>query len=281
MATTKKHLLSALAVLWLLALSAANSTAQFEGTVRMTAVSDPDGDSSVVRSTLFFRGKNLAAVIEPDEETGEEGAKFILRGDRGVMWIIVEKERKVIEIPLSGKPRGGASPGHDSAGTDYTLEPAGKRKTLAGFDCEEWKADEGEGKTARIWVTAELGELYAGVVKWFDGMSMESQTSGDRWERELAERGLFPLRVLRFDEGELTESEEVDLVERKKISSSVFEVPGDYAREKVDLNFDNMIDEMMKNLETDSTDGEAVREEDPGDDPGGMPVEGEGSAAPG
>ncbi len=275
METTKKHLRPALTALWLLALCAATSSAQFEGTVRMIAVSDADGDSDVVRSTLFFRGKDLAAVIEPDEETGEEGAKFILRGDRGVMWIVIEKERKVIEIPISVKPRRDTITARDSTGRAYTLEPTGKRKTLAGFDCEEWKADEGEGKTARIWVTAELGGLYAGVVKWFDEMSMESQTGGDRWERELAERGLFPLKVLRLDEGELTESEEVVLVERKKIPSSVFEFPGDYTREKVDLNFDTLFDEMMKDVGTDSTGGGAVPEEDPR----GRPVDREDSAA--
>jgi hypothetical protein len=237
---------------------APSSRAQFEGLVRMVAVSQPEGDSTVVRSTVYFKGKLLAAEVEPDESGGEQGAKFILRGDRNVMWIVIEEEGKVIEIPIgdSSKGPGARTPaGRNPIEHSYTLSSTGKTMKLAGFTCQEWVADEGEGKTARIWATTDLGNMYGGVVQWFDEMSVESATAGDRWERELADRNLFPLRIIRSEEGVVTETEEVVSVEKRKVPASIFEVPEGFEKQKVDLNFEKMFEEMMKNMETDSAGG--------------------------
>lgn len=252
-----------------LLLCAAPGRAQFQGMIRMVAVSNPEDDSSVVRSTVYFRGKLLAAVIEPDTADGEQGAKFIIRGDRNLMWVVLDTDRKIIEIPIGGRHKE-ASSGKATAPVGYTLEPTGEQRKLAGYTCEGWKADEGEGKTATIWATRALGNLYDGVVSWFDEMSLESATSGRRWERELADSGLFPLRIVRFDEGEATESEEVVGVEETEVPDSMFEAPEGYRRERVNMNFDKMFEEMMKNMQTDST---GVGEDDePEDDPGGGAV---------
>jgi len=245
--------------------------AQFEGVVRMVAVSRSDGDSSVVRSTVYFKGDLLAAVIEPAEQAeqgSDRGGKFILRGDRKLMWIVVDEERKVMEIPIGENTP--VPPAHAPAKKSYALERTGKTGRMAGYACEEWVADEGGGKTARIWATKDLGDMYRGVVKWFDEMSMASATDGERWEREIAEKGLFPMSVTRMEDGELTESEEVLSVEEQSIAAPTFEPPEGYQVQKVDLNFEKMFEEMMKNNAPDSTgaDDDDEGDETPDDDPG-------------
>jgi len=243
------------------------SPAQFEGVVRMVAVNYADDDSSVIRSTVYFKGKLLAAVIGGDGPGEEQGGKFILRGDRNVMWIVIDEERKGIDIPISDSARRGAD--RTPAGTgdlnkSYTLSRTGKTSTLRGYRCEEWVADEGEGRTARIWATKELGDMYEGVVKWFDQMSMESATENERWERELAGAELFPLRVVRSEEGVMTESEEVVSIEKKKVAASMFEAPAGYRHQSVDLNFEKMFEDLMKKMGADST-GNPDDSDDDGD----------------
>jgi len=253
-------------------IGAATSTAQFEGFVRMVAVSHTDDDSSVVRSTVYFKGELLAAEIEPQDTGADPGAKFIIRGDRNIMWIVLQAEGKVVEIPIADSSRGagkGGIAGRDTSGISYSLKQTGKTMTLAGYRCEEWVADERKGKTARIWATKELGNTYEGVVKWFDEMSLESATADERWEREIAGKGLFPMRIKRFENGVVTESEDVISVERKTVPASMFEVPEGFERQRVDLNFEKMFEKELQNMEADSIRGDEEPQDPPVDDSDG------------
>ncbi len=247
-------------------LSAAAAYAQFEGTVRMRAVTYSDADSDVVASSVYFKGKMFAAVIDGSERTAGQGGKFILRGDKNLMWIVIDQEKKYMEIPLADKSRSADTSRRSGAAKSYTLTKSGKTRKIIGYSCEEWIADEGEGVSARIWATGELGNMYEGVVKWFDEMSMESTTERTRWERELAGMKLFPLMVVRSEEGEVTGTEEVVAVEKMKVPESAFEAPAGYERQVVDLNFEKMFEQMMKEMEEEG--GEQDSTADEGDDDG-------------
>jgi hypothetical protein len=241
-------------------IAAAAAYPQFEGTVRMRAVTYGDGDSNVVGSTVYFKGTLFAAVIDPTTETAGQGGKFILRGDKKLMWIVVDEEKKYMEIPLD-KAHTGDTTGHAGMKKTYTLSKTGKSRSIAGYPCDEWVADEGEGGGARIWATAGLGDMYEGVVKWFDEMSMESATDRSRWERELADKKLFPLLVVRTEEGEVTETEEVVGIEKKSIPASMFEPPAGYEKQVVDLNFEKMFEEMMKQMDNGGTDSAGTKDD--------------------
>ncbi len=243
--------------------------AQFEGVVRMRAVTFADAESTVVSSSVYFKGQLFAAVIDSSDMTEGRGGKFILRGDKKIMWIIVDQEKKYMEIPLADKGRPADAPPKSGETKSYTLTRSGKSRSIIGYKCEEWTADEGEGETASIWATAELGNMYEGIVKWFDEMSMESATDGTRWERELADRKLFPLIVVRARDGEVTETEEVTAVERKNVPATTFEAPAGYEKQVVDLNFEKMFEEMMKKM-GDEGGGDADSTSDEDDDGGGF-----------
>jgi hypothetical protein len=246
------------ALIALMVLAAATASAQFEGTVRMKTVTYLDGDSNVILPTVSFKGPLFAAVIEtPTGQAGEagtaaSGGRFILRGDRGVMWIIVDQEKKYIEMAAAGPQPPADSVTGAVKKKPYTLTKTGQERTLLGYPCEEWIADEGAGVTSRIWATAALGGIYAGVVQWFDGMSMEAPGDHARWERELAGLKLFPLQVVRSEEGEVVEREEVVEVDRKAVAEKTFDEPSGYQKQSVDMNFEEMFEKMMKEMEKDS-----------------------------
>jgi hypothetical protein len=228
---------------------AAAADAQFEGTVRMKTVTYLDGDSTVILPTVFFKGPLFAAVI--DAPPGEEarGGRFILRGDRGVMWIIGDQEKKYIEIPVAKPDPRPDSGAQVTRRPPYTLTKTGQAKSILGYPCEEWIADEGGGTTSSVWATEKLGGIYEGVVKWFDGMSLENAGDRTRWEREVAGMGLFPMLVVRTEEGDVVEREEVVSVEKTGVPDRVFEAPAGYEKQSIDPNFEKMFEQMMKEME--------------------------------
>lgn len=229
-------------------LTAATAFGQFEGAVRMRAVTYGDADSNVVASTVYFKGRLFAAVIDSSGNEGQAG-RFILRPDSSLMWIVIDAEKKYMEIPLPEKGRSPDTAARDAGKRSYTLTKTGKTRTVIGYPCDEWIAEEEDGASARIWATTKLGDMYEGVVKWFDEMSMESDGGKGRWERELAGMKYFPLSVVRSEEGEVTETEEVTAVDRMKVADSVFEAPAGYQKQVMDLNFDRMFEKMMKDME--------------------------------
>lgn len=232
----------------LIALSAATH-AQFEGTVRMRTVTYQDADSSVILPTAWFKGPLFAAVIEapPGEDAG--AGRFILRGDKQVMWIIADREKKFIEM-RAGRAETPPDSARGAGRTrGYTLTKTGEAKSILGYPCEEWSADEGGGVTSRIWATAKLGGLYEGIVKWFDGMSLENDDDGTRWEREIAGLRLFPLLVVRSEDGDVVEREEVLSVEAGRVPDGTFDEPAGYEKQTIDPDFEKVFERMLREME--------------------------------
>jgi hypothetical protein len=225
------------------------ANAQFEGTVRMKTVTYLDGDSSLILPTAYFKGPLFAAVIDAPPGGEARGGRFILRGDKHVMWIIGDQEKKYIEIPVAKPDPGADSAARGAKRPAYTLTRTGQSKTILGYPCDEWIADEGGGATSSVWATEKLGGIYEGVVKWFDGMSLENAGDRTRWEREIAGMKLFPLLVVRTEEGDVVEREEVLSVEESGVPDRTFEAPAGYEKQSIDPNFEKMFEQMMKEME--------------------------------
>ena len=229
-------------------LCAASASAQFEGTVRMRTVTYGDADSSVILPTAHFKESLFEARIDAPPDAQAPPGRFILRGDRGVMWIVIDSEKKYIEIPVTPT---GAAPDSGAGGRTYTLSRSGETDTLLGYPCEEWIADEGSETVSRIWATASLAGLYEGIVRWFDGMSLEIADDRGRWQREMARAGLFPLLVLRSEEGELVEREEVVAVEKQPVPEAIFAEPAGYEKQAINPDFEKVFERMMEEMEQD------------------------------
>jgi hypothetical protein len=232
----------------------ATASAQFEGTVGMKTVTYLDGDSSVVLPTAWFKGPLFAAVIGAPPGQEAQGGRFILRGDKNVMWVIIDREKRYIELPVVKPDARADSAARAGMEKTYTLTKTGQEKTILGYPCDEWVADEGGGVTSRVWATDKLGGIYEAVVRWFDGMSMETAADRTRWEREIAGMKLFPLLVVRSEEGDVVEREEVVAVEKTGVPDRTFDEPAGYEKQSVDLNFEKMFEQMMKKMEKDAAD---------------------------
>lgn len=223
--------------------------AQFEGEMRMRVVNYMDGDSAVVHAVLSFSGDNLAAVVHGDEAEAGGGGKYILKGDKKVLWIISDRERLIVEIPLpepAPTDPGGEENPPEVGDTLQGISRTGLTATVAGYSCEEWIADDGDGSVTTIMATRELGDSYRQVVEFFDRMSDESAVEGQRWERDLASMSLFPMRVVRMEDDEITETEEVISIEKKKIPASLFDAPAGYEMQVLDLNYEEMFEKMIE-----------------------------------
>lgn len=235
---------------------------QFEGVLHMKIVSYSDGDSTVMDAVMSLKGRNFASTIRETGEGGEEIGKYIMRGEEKVFWIVSDREKKYIEFPIpddkSEQDGGGDLPEGTTPG--YSLKKTGKTQKISGYACEEWIADDGEGRVAAIWATSELGEIYGSVVDFFDQMSDESGVEGGHWESALAAKKLFPVRVTRMEDGELSETEEIISIERKTVPGSVFEAPKGYEKQSLDLDFQKLFEGMMQ-----GDDGDTPAEPDTSD----------------
>lgn len=224
-----------ISALFLLSISA---YAQFEGVINMKMITYNDAETTRV----MYYAMSVKKAMMAAEVTGSDEAqgKFIFRGDRKVLWIVDDKEKTYVEMSLNDsaahrKPRHDAEP-------QVQLRKTGKTSTILGYPCEEWIAGDGE-EVSNIWGTTKLGNIYEGLAKSFGEMGDKNGSQG--WESRLADLKVFPLRIVTSSRGKTTEEQEVTGIQKKSVSSSVFDPPAGYKKQSFEMDLGKMMKGMQ------------------------------------
>lgn len=122
-----------------------------------------------------------------------------------------------------------AAAGQGKKGEDATLEKTGEKETILGHAAEKYVATSAEGKTD-LWLAEGLGTFMMAR----GGGPMGGKRGGDApqaWERALAGKELFPLRVVGHDkDGKESFRMEVTALEKKSLPDTLFTPPAGYQK---------------------------------------------------
>lgn len=218
------------------------SFAQFEGEIHMKSTLVEDTNSVTTNIVISVKEKLMAFSVTGEKEN--EKGMFIYRGDKNLFWIVSEKEKTYLEMPIN-------EPSHKSPKEKSTeknkanLRRTGKKQSILGYACEEVLVND-EDQEVQIWGTHQLEHVIEGFSRTFGQMRPSSEGAGaHRWEEALIDLKLFPLKEVKKRKGVVVESDEVTGVEAKKVDAARFEAPAGYEKK----TFSNDMSPMMKMMQ--------------------------------
>lgn len=184
----------------------------FEGEITMQTTSPTESASTMVvkakkdklRFETQMNGQTSAAIFDPS-------------ANKVVM--VMDAQKAYMDMDFS-------SPSAPQANVDAksaTAEKTGKKSTIAGIDCEEWKVGDPSGKHSEV--------CLADGIAFFDLASVKSGGASDPFSKQLRDKKQFPLRSVDFDgTGKEIRRVEVTKIEKKKLDDSQFAVPAGYQK---------------------------------------------------
>jgi len=194
--------------------SCSRSLASFEGEITMHTTDARGGTHDLVIET---KGGKLRF-----DATGAGGrpvhAVFDPAKNRVVLF--VDSEKSYFDLDFA---QPGAAPSMDPQSA--TAGKSGGKKTVAGYDCEEWKVLDGKGKHSDVCIAQGIAFFDVGVLRT-GGAGPESPMA-----RRFRESQSFPLESVDYDDtGHELSRTEVTQIEKKSIDDARFEVPQGYRR---------------------------------------------------
>jgi hypothetical protein len=169
--------------------------------------------------------KNGMARIETRGGSGPNSI-MIYRTDLKKIWILNEDEKTFFEIAQSEYNQAGQ--GSTQNTEKYTVTRTNNRKTIAGYECEQFIIKRDNEET-ELWGTKRLSHLVGTLSK---ALGNEQLNSGAGAVAELMRRGIYPLRSATKVDGQLIESQEVTRIEAKTLDSTLFVLPTDFKKQK-------------------------------------------------
>jgi len=182
----------------------------FEGKIKLQ-VSD-EGERNTIE--YLVKGERIRFDIADADAMGS----MIFDAKKRSMMILMPQQNMYMEMDLN-------LTGADSyfEGDSYRgkIKRTGEKKTIKGYDCEKWIAEE-DGQIIESWLTDQLGGFM------FYGNPMDG--SGADWKSKLSTPNLFPLLVNVFESGKLVSSMEVLEINSQKLENSLFLPPSGYQK---------------------------------------------------
>lgn len=218
----KTKLLSLLAVLVLA--PAALVAADFEGKVgfKMTGSGGRAQDIKYAVKAGKFRV----------EMAGPQGpAAMIMDPAKKEMTMIMDQQRMYMTMAL---PDAAPAADQSKAGEGPKLEKTGETEEILGYTGEKYIATDRDQKT-ELWLTDALG-AFMGFGNPGGGMGGRrgGGSSAQAWEKALAGKSLFPLRVVGHDAANKeTFRMEVTSIEKQTLADDLFAPPAGY--QKLDM----------------------------------------------
>ena len=210
--TRCNRVVSAVVLGGVLTLSAAQARAgTFEGVIH---VQTREKKGELV---YYLKGHRMRTEFQGGEFKGHTPPYGIMDWENKTMLSVMPDRRMYMTINLKER----ISPAKRD---DYTVTKTGRTQTIAGYRCEEWlvksKHDESE-----VWVS-DVGRFAGFSDNW-------NRSRMSPWEREMANKGYFPFRVVELEKGKEQPIMEVVKVEKKGLSDSLFHVPAGYSQFKM------------------------------------------------
>jgi hypothetical protein len=229
-----KRLLSSLFAV-VLAAPVAVHAAQFEGKVAFK-ISPAKGQP--MEMVYNIKGDKQRLEI-PGQATGMGG--MIFDTTKKELTILVDAQHMYMVQPM---PQPGAAASGDKTGEAPTLEKTGEKETILGYVAEKFVSTS-QGAKTELWLAEGLGTFMSpnggGPMGGRGRGGRGAAPAGQAWERALAGKDLFPLRVVSHDKDGGEFRMEATSIEKKSLPDSLFAPPADY--QKFDMA--NMMKGMM------------------------------------
>ena len=208
----RTRLLTAGLLLIALARPAGAAPAPFEGIVSMNLV------HGAQTSAMSYAIKGTMLRMEMPAGGPHGGGAMIMDTRHDTMIMLMSEQHLYMEMAMP-KPAAGARAKMARAKVTKT----GKKETILGYPCEEWRIEGDQGLTT-AWVAKGIGA--------FRGLG-GPMARGPRpaWEAEMARSGAFPMRVVTRDaSGGETGGMTVTAIEKKPLDATLFSPPADYKK---------------------------------------------------
>lgn len=203
----------------------------FEGeiTAEVSSKSDKSGPKSLVFGVKSPKIRvdlgNVAGAT--DIPALAQGGAFIIDppAKKGYMLVPAKKMAMVIDFDKAKQARtlnlpGGSKP--SGAPPDPPkIEKTGKKQTIAGYTCEEWKVTNKDG--------SRVEACMAEGIKWIDLTDLGMQSPELAAAAAIGDLNHFPLKLVAYDAASAETSRiEAKKIDKKKLADAQFTVPADY-----------------------------------------------------
>lgn len=203
-----------------LAAPAVLGAASFEGQVRMK-ISDARGRSHEMEQRI----KEGRVRTEMNTGKGETMAVIMDLPKREMIMLMPEQHMYMVHA----LPDPTAVAGADDA--EFSFEKTGETEKILGYTCTKYLA-KSKDATTDVWVTEELGR-FAGLGNGPGPMGMGRRAAAPQaaWEKALAGKDFFPLRVVSHDaKGKENFRLEALSVDKSTQPDALFTPPADYQK---------------------------------------------------
>lgn len=192
--------------------------ASFEGKLGMKLIA---AGSAPLEMQYLVKGDKIR--MEMPAQQGMAAAVIIEPARRqAVMLMDAQKMAMVMTLPDPTADAPGESPGEAPK-----LEKTGEKEKILGQTAEKYIVTH-QGTKSDLWLAEGLGAF----VSFNPGGPMGGRGGAPApkgWERALAGKDLFPLRVVSYDKaGKETTRMEVTAIEKKSLPDTLFTVPAGY-----------------------------------------------------
>lgn len=207
---------SALALVVLL--PAAVLAASFEGKVNFK-VSSPRGQPQEISYSI--KGDKIRVEMPGQDAMGG----MIMDTTKRETTVIMDAQKMYMTM---AKPEGGAPEARK--GEESKLEKTGEKETILGYATEKYISTH-KGTSTEMWLVEGLGTFMMAESGNPMGGGGRGSSAPPGWERALAGKELFPLRVVDKDKnGKETSRMEVTAIEKKALPDALFSPPADYQK---------------------------------------------------
>ncbi len=204
-----------------LSLPAAALAAPFEGKVDFALTS---GRGQPQRMTYQLKGDKLRMELPTPQGKGT----MLVDPAKKEMLMLMDEQRMYMVMAMPDVQAQAA----EAASGDAQLEKTGQKEKIAGYEAEKYIVTH-EGMKTELWLAEGLGTFMFGggnpMMGGRGGRGAGPAMQG--WERALAGKELFPLRVIsRGKDGKETFKLEATSVQKQSLPDSLFTVPADYQK---------------------------------------------------
>lgn len=157
----------------------------------------------------------------------KEGGVVIMDVAKKTMLMIMEEQRMYMEMAMPDVAAQAAA----AKPEEVKLERTGEKAKIAGYDAEKYVAMH-QGKKTDLWLAEGLGSFLS--MPSGGPMGGGANPGMQAWERALAGKELFPLRVIGYDGGGREVSRmEVTAIAKKALPDALFAPPAGF--QKLDM----------------------------------------------
>jgi len=193
----------------------------FEGIITFNIESQSNGPQKM---KYYVKGNKVRMEMDMPGMAAGMSPTMIFDNGTNKMYTLISQMKSYMEIPINMDEKNDNQ--NDKMDDNDRPVKTGKTDKIAGVECEQWIIKNPEGET-ELWNAKGFGNFLFVQNNAF----MKRNSNRPQWVKDIMEEGFFPFRIISKDpNGNVEMKMEVTDVQRKNLSSSMFEIPSGYKK---------------------------------------------------